>query len=181
MCIDIGASIGGFTDCLIKHGALKVYAIDTATDLLHPSLTCEKMKGKVIPLLGVDARTLESLDENVDFCTIDVTFASLKEILPNIRKFIKNNGEIIALVKPLFETEFHDEDKFNVIKDPERLQEILIDLLEWSIQNYLFPYNIMKSPLIGKGGSIEFFIYYKINELSSKFEIETNIKDLFKK
>jgi len=66
ICADIGASVGGFTDCLLKHGALKVYAIDNATDLLHPSLRCEKMKAKVIPILGVDARDLIPIEEELD-------------------------------------------------------------------------------------------------------------------
>ncbi len=83
VCADIGASIGGFTDCLLKHNVSKVYAIDNAEDLLHPSLRCEKMKNRVIPLLGIDARELNKLEEKVDVCTIDITFASLKDILPN--------------------------------------------------------------------------------------------------
>ena len=113
ICADIGASVGGFTDCLLKHGASKVYAIDIATDLLHPSLRCEKVKDKVIPLLGVDARKLRVLKEKVDICTLDVTFTSLKAIFPNIRNFLNKEGDIVALVKPLFETEFYDEKKFN--------------------------------------------------------------------
>ncbi|MHA1783194.1 MAG: SAM-dependent methyltransferase, partial [Promethearchaeota archaeon] len=79
VCADIGASIGGFTDCLLKKGALKVYAVDTATDLLHPSLKCNETR--VVKLLGIDARKLTSMDEEIDLVTIDITFTSLKNIL----------------------------------------------------------------------------------------------------
>jgi len=115
VCADIGASIGGFTDCLLKHGAFKVYAVDTATDLLHPSLMCNKVQ--VVALLGVDARKLANLPEKVDLITIDITFSSLRDILPTALKFIKITGDIIVLVKPIFETNFYDNQKFKIVKD----------------------------------------------------------------
>lgn len=140
VCTDIGASVGGFTDCLLKHNALKVYAIDTALDLLHPSLRCDKMKNRVIPLLGVDARELKILKEKVDICTIDVTFTSLKAILPNVRRFLKNDGGIIALIKPLFETEFYKNNRFEIIQDSKVLKEIITELMDWCVNEDFFPY-----------------------------------------
>ncbi len=163
-CADVGASVGGFTDCLLKHGASKVYAIDTAEDLLHPSLRCEKMKNKVVPMLGIDARNLKELAEKVDICTIDVTFTSIRAILPNVKCYLKKDGNIIVLIKPLFETEFHEIEKFKIITEFEKLKQILVEIIEWSIQNNVFPYGIMRSPLLGKGGSIEFFIHYRIDK-----------------
>jgi len=160
ICADIGASIGGFTDCLIKHGAAKVYAIDTAKELLHPSLICNK--NQVVALLGVDARKLSSFEEKVDIISIDVTFSSLKDILPNLLKFLKKDGDIIVLVKPIFETNFYNDEKLRIIKDKTVLRTILKDLLEWSVKNNIFPKEVMKSPIIGKGGSIEFFIHFKL-------------------
>ncbi len=176
VCADIGSSIGGFTDCLLKHGALKVYAIDNAIDLLHPSLRCEKMKDQVIPLLGVDARLLKKLDEKVDFCSVDVTFTSLRDILPNIQNYIKINGDIITLIKPIFETKFKEEKKFQVIQDPQKLKKILLDLIYWSIKKEIFPYGVIKSPILGKGGSIEFLIHFKIEKASSDFDYKKQIK-----
>ena len=174
VCADIGASIGGFTDCFIKHGAKRVYAIDTAKDILHPSLRCEKAKNKVIPMLGIDARNLKKLAENVDICTIDVTFTSIRAILPLIKNYLKKDGDIIALIKPIFEIEFHESNKFKVITDPIKLREILTELMEWSVQNSIFPIEIIKSPLLGGGGSIEFFIHYKIKK-STIFDFEKMI------
>jgi len=178
VCADIGANIGGFTDCLIKHGARRVYAIDTATDLLHPSLRCEKAKNKVIPLLGVDARILNKLNESVDLVTVDVTFTTIRSILPNVKKYLKSEGDIIVLIKPLFETDFYDEPKLEVITDSKRLYEILMDLLEWCLSNGFFPYGILKSPLLGKGGSIEFFILLKTKNSEQNYNFQNKLTKL---
>ncbi len=177
-CIDIGASIGGFTDCLVKHGASKVYAIDTATDLLHSSLRCEKMKNKVMPMLGVDARDIINIEEKVDICTIDVTFTSLKTILPNVKRILSANGDILALVKPLFETAFQNEIKFKIIQDSKKLYKILLNLIQWNIENQLFPYGIIKSPISGKEGSIEFFIHLRGEKLNSNFNYQGRLKEI---
>ena len=75
---------------------------------------------------------------------------------------MNKEGDIIALVKPLFETEFYDEKKFNIIQSPEKLKKILKDLISWCIENGFFPKAIMRSPILGKGGSIEFLIHFKI-------------------
>lgn len=178
ICADIGASIGGFTDCLIKNGASRVYAIDIATALLHSSLRSNKMKEKIIPILGVDARNLIPIEEKLDICTIDVTFTSLRAVLPNVKRILKKNGDIIALVKPIFETEFHNKSKFEIIKDSNRLYEILIDLIEWSRENQFFLKKITKSPISGKEGSIEFFIYLKLKDFNSDRNYIKMIKDI---
>ena len=179
-CVDIGASIGGFTDCLLKNGAEKVYAIDKATDLLHPSLRCDKMKMKVVPMLGVDARNSISIPEKVDICTVDVTFTSLKAILPNVKNLLKNSGHIIALVKPIFEKEFQNEARFDIIQDPVQLFQILNDLIQWSLENQFYPNGIIKSPLIGKEGSIEFFIHLKLKKSNLTLDFTKKIKDILK-
>ena len=177
-CVDIGASIGGFTDCLLKHGAKKVYAIDTAKDLLHLSLSCEKMKDKVVPLLGVDARQLKTFNEPINIVTSDVTFASLKEILPNVKKYLEKNGDVITLVKPLFETNFYENSKFKNIIDPKSLKSILLDLFEWGGKNEIYPQGVIKSPLFGGGGSIEFFIHFKLKKKISDDDYNKEIDQI---
>ncbi len=170
ICVDIGASVGGFTDCLLQHGALKVYTIDTATNLLHPSLTCKD--DKIVELFGVDARELTSLSERVDIATVDVTFSSLRSVLPNIKSYLKQDGDIIVLVKPLFETNFHQEKKFKIINDLTILKRILREFIEWSKLNSLYPVGLITSPLLGKGGSIEFLVHLKIDkEYNFDFDI----------
>jgi len=176
VCTDIGASIGGFTDCLIKHKALKVYAIDTAKNVLHPSLMSKH--NKIIKLLGVDARSLIELDEKIDIVTIDITFASLKTILPNVKNYLKGNGDIIVLVKPLFETNFYDKKFFKIITNFQRLKKILHDFLYWSFENGFFPYGITQSPILGKGGSIEFLIHFRIDKERKQFKIFNEIEEI---
>ncbi len=193
VCADIGASVGGFTDCLLKHYASKVYAIDTAQDLLHPSLRCDKMRNRVIPLLGVDARNLEILNEKVDICTIDVTFTSLKAILPNVRKFLKNDGRIIALIKPLFETELKKDIqsltivKYNKIRNKDLfrsteknlLKDVVENLVRWCIDEGFFPYGLMRSPSVNRKKSVEFIIYLKVDKRSNFFNYRNEINKLF--
>lgn len=169
-CVDVGSSIGGFTDCLLKHGAKKVYSIDIGTNLLHPSLRCEKNKEVVIPLLGIDARDSIPIDEKADIIAIDITFSSLKAILPNVKEKLNLGGDIIALIKPIFETEFINNQNLSVIQDPKQLTQILTDLIQWCITNQFFPYKIFKSPILGKEGAIEFFIQLKMIKYKMDFK-----------
>ena len=177
ICVDIGASVGGFTDCLLQHGALKVYAVDTATNLLHPSLTCKD--DKVVEFFGVDARELTSLPERVDITTVDVTFSSLRSVLPNVKSYLKQDGDIIVLVKPLFETNFHQEKKFKIIKDSTMLKKILREFIIWSKMNSLYPKGLISSPLLGKGGSIEFLVHIRIDK-EFVFKIDNGIDEVLK-
>ena len=172
-CLDLGASIGGFTDCFLQRGAKKVYAVDTAKDLLHPSLICKK--NQVIRLEETDARNLIKLGEIVDIIAIDITFASLKEILPNSKHYLKDEGDIVVLVKPLFENMSGKQDKFRIITNENDLKHILKDLTDWALANKIFPINIIKSPILGKGGSIEFLIHFKINRENLTDKLGNNI------
>ena len=177
ICVDIGASVGGFTDCLLKYDAKKVYVIDTATDLLHPSLNCKPEK--VIKFLGIDARELKALPEMVDLVTIDITFTSLKSVLPNVLNFLRKEGEIIVLIKPVFETEFHNLNKLNIILDQDLLIKILEDLIEWCLNNRIYLKNLIKSPIPGKGGSIEFLAHLILNE-NPNINYKQRIRDIIK-
>jgi 23S rRNA (cytidine1920-2'-O)/16S rRNA (cytidine1409-2'-O)-methyltransferase len=168
ICLDVGASVGGFTDCLLKHGAKKVYAIDIATDMLHPSLKCEKNRERVIPMLGIDARNSIIIQEKVDLCTIDITFASLKLILPQVKSIIKRNGDVVALVKPVFEVAHEKEFNINFkpIEEVSQLHQILLEIIQWSRNNKFYPVNLIKSPVIGKEDSNEFLIHLKLKRLN---------------
>lgn len=177
-CVDIGCSIGGFTDCLLKHGARKVYSIDTATELLHPSLRCKENEEKVVPMLGRDAREVVDLREKVDVCTIDITFTSLRDILPNVKNFLKPDGDIIALVKPLFEISEEDKNNFRIVKESGDLFHILHDLKEWGEENGFYAHGLIKSPLKGKGGSIEFFYHFRVDKRTSKFDFRRVFLDI---
>ena len=178
ICVDIGASTGGFTDCLLQHGAKRIYSIDIASDRLHPSLMCEKMKDKVIPFLGVDARQIIQMDEKIDICTIDVTFSSLKSILPNTKNILKKDGDIIALVKPFFESDLRRKDKFKIIQDSSFHRRILVDLIEWCIENQFKPCGIIRSPVLDIESSIEFFIYLRTDNQKRTINVAERIKEV---
>ena len=178
LCVDIGASVGGFTDCLLQYGAKKIYSIDIASDRLHPSLRCEKMKDKVIPFLGVDARDIIYINEKIDICTIDVTFTSLKTILPNTKNFLKKDGDILALVKPFFESDLRRRGKLRNVEDSSFHNKILVDLSEWCIENQFNLIGIIKSPLLDIETSTEFFMHLRIDKQNSTFNIPESIKRL---
>jgi len=181
VCVDIGASVGGFTDCLLQHGALRVYTVDTAINLLHPSLTCKD--DKIVEFFGVDARELTSLPEMIDITTIDVTFASLRLVLPNVKSYLKQDGDIVVLVKPLFETDYHQEKKFKIVKDLTILKRILKEFIGWSKMNSLYPKGLIASPLLGKGGSIEFLVHIQIDKefiFKTEDTIDEAVKDVKK-
>jgi len=159
VCLDIGASTGGFTDCLLQHGAAKVYAIDVGHDQLHPRL---RRHPKVVVREGLNARYLEPQDigEPIELVTIDVSFISLKLILPALGEILAPKGEILALVKPQFEVGKDKLPDDGVVKDEAARQDVLADIrafieaeTSWSAQAE------MTSPLEGANGNIEFFFH----------------------
>ena len=126
---------------------------------------------------------LDKLNDLVDIIVVDITFASLKDVLPNTIYYLKQNGDIIILVKPIFEVDFENSDKFEVISDKPRLKQILCELIEWGFNHDFYPQDIIKSPLLGKGGSIEYFIHFKIlkrNLRNSKEKTNEKINSLFR-
>ena len=159
ICLDVGASTGGFTDCLLQHGAAKVYAIDVGHDQLHPRL---RRHAKVVVREGLNARYLQARDigESVELVTIDVSFISLKLILPPLVEILAQKGEIIALVKPQFEVGKDKLPNDGVVKDEALRQAVLSD-----IQSFIdaeTPWHIinqMQSPVQGEKGNIEYLLY----------------------
>ena len=159
ICLDIGASTGGFTDCLLQHGAPKVYAIDVGHDQLHPRL---RRHPKVVVREGLNARYLEHQDigEPVDLITIDVSFISLKLILPPLVEILAPEGEIVALVKPQFEVGKDGLPDDGVVKDETARQAVLSDIRSfieaktpWSVEAE------MKSPIQGEKGNVEYLLH----------------------
>ncbi len=159
VCLDVGASAGGFTDCLLQHGAAKVYAIDVGHDQLHPRL---RRHPKVVVREGLNARYLEAQDigELVELITIDVSFISLKLILPPLVEMLAPKGDIVALVKPQFEVGKDRLPDDGVVKDEAARQDVLSDIRSfieaetpWSVINQ------MTSPIQGEKGNTEFLLH----------------------
>jgi len=157
VCADIGASTGGFTDCLLQAGARRVYAIDVGKGQLHQKL---REDSRVVVMEGVNARYLrpEDLPEPVDLVTIDVSFISLTKILPAARGVLKPGGWIVALIKPQFEVGPHQVGKKGVVRDPRLHQEVIEKISGFAREIGLEVLKICESPILGPAGNREFFI-----------------------
>jgi 23S rRNA (cytidine1920-2'-O)/16S rRNA (cytidine1409-2'-O)-methyltransferase len=158
VCVDVGASTGGFTDCLLQYGAKRVYAVDVGQGILHWKL---RQDDRVVVLENTNARFLRRIPERPDIVTIDVSFISLKALLGVIRGwFEREKGQVIALIKPQFEVgkELADLGK-GVIRDPRIHESVLRDVLAFAeIQAYQVG-GLMRSPLKGPKGNVEFLAY----------------------
>lgn len=149
---DVGASTGGFSDYLLQHGATKIYAIDVGKDQLHPLV---KENPKVTNMEGVNIRNSINLPEKVDLAVVDLSYISLRLTLKNIAALLKEDGQIIALIKPQFEAGPKIVGKDGVIKDPEIVRQILKDFLEWSEKENFKVEKVIDSPITGKEGNKE--------------------------
>ncbi len=158
VCLDVGASTGGFTDCLLQHGAKKVYAVDVGWGQLHWKLRNDP---RVICLERRNIRYLpkEEVPEEVDLVTIDTAFISLKLVIPVVLKFLKEKSEILALIKPQFEVGRGEVGKGGVVRDPEKHKRVIEEIWTFSQNLGLHPVGVMESPILGPKGNKEFFIY----------------------
>lgn len=159
-CADVGASTGGFTDCLIKFGATCVYAIDVGGGVLHWKLRQDK---RVVVMENTNARHLVSLPETVSLITVDVSFISIKKLLPGLSGwFLPEGGELIVLIKPQFEAGRQEVSRgAGVIRDPEIHRVVIQDVLNYAQQTGYGVQGLMRSPLFGPKGNVEFFTWMK--------------------
>jgi len=169
VCADVGASTGGFTDCLLQRGAAKVYAIDVGKGILHWKLRNDK---RVIVMEQTNARFVESLPEQVGLVTVDASFISLKILLPVVKQWLfplssfdngktkEERSDIIALIKPQFEAGKKDVSRGDgVIRDPEIHKQVLVDVLGFAQQEGFHIRGLIKSPLLGPKGNAEFLVW----------------------
>ncbi len=154
-CADLGSSTGGFTDCLLQHGAQKVYAVDTAYNELDWKLRSDD---RVFVLEKNNAQKVE-LPEKVDFISIDISLVPLQEILPAARKLLKPEGKIIALIKPQYQASQEDVPEGGVLKDETLIESLLSDVEKWCTKNQFKVHGIIPSPIKGGGGNKEYLIH----------------------
>lgn len=177
-CADVGASTGGFTDCLLQRGASKVYAIDVGKGILHWKMRTDP---RVVVMEETNARFVETLPEQVDLVTIDASFISLKTLLPAVMKWFfplpsfvddergkrKETG-VIALIKPQFEAGKKDVARGDgVIRDPEIHRQVLLDVLNFAQAEGFGLRGLIRSPLLGPKGNVEFLVWLDLNESSA--------------
>ena len=170
ICVDVGSSTGGFTDCLLQYGAKKVYAIDVGYGILHWKLRNDP---RVVVMEKTNARNVQSFQDQIDLVTIDASFISLKVLLPVIKLWLKETSEIVMLIKPQFEAGRKDAAKgAGVIRDPELHKKIIMDTYEYSREMGFGFSNLIVSPLKGPKGNIEFLAQLKMDN-TSHLEEET--------
>lgn len=150
---DFGASTGGFTDCLLQHGAARVYAIDVGYGQLATRLRSDP---RVIVIERTNVRHLESLPERIDMVTIDVSFIGLGLVLPAARNLLNDNGQIVALVKPQFEAGRAEVGRGGVVREPATHRRVLQNLFRTADELGLGIAGLTASPLRGPAGNIEF-------------------------
>jgi len=157
VCLDVGASTGGFTDCLLQHGASCVYAVDVGYGQLAWKLR-QDPRVFVIERTNIRYMPTESIPQPVDFITIDVSFISLKIVVPAVLKFLKKNARILALIKPQFEAGKDKVGKGGIVRDPALHEVVIKNLSDFFTQKGLKCNSVIQSPILGPKGNKEFFI-----------------------
>lgn len=156
ICADVGASTGGFTDCLLQGGAARVYAVDAGRGQLDWKL---RQDPRVIVMERTNARTLESLPEPIELAVIDVSFISLELILPSVVGWLAPAADLIALVKPQFEAHPSEVEVGGVVRDPAVRRKVVGSAIGWMAALELAPRGAVRSPLRGPKGNVEFLLW----------------------
>jgi len=160
VCLDAGASTGGFTDCLLQHGASRVYAIDVGYGVLDYRLRQDE---RVIVMERTNVRELSPLPEACDLATIDVSFIGLEKVLPAVCNSLNQRAAVIALVKPQFQARREEVGKQGVVKDPQVHAAVIGRVVTWTSSHGLRLQHLTASPLVGPAGNREFFVHLKLD------------------
>ena len=159
VCMDIGASTGGFTDCMLQNGASKVFSIDVGYGQFAWKLRTDE---RVVCMERTNIRYVkpEDLGELVDFTSIDVSFISLKKIMPATIELLKDKGEVVALIKPQFEAGKEKVGKKGVVRDIEVHKEVVFGIIDYLLEHNLNVLGVSYSPIKGPEGNIEYLVYF---------------------
>ena len=157
-CIDVGASTGGFSDCLLQHGAEKVYALDVGYGQLDYKL---RRDSRVVVMEKVNAHYPFDLPEKVSLAVMDVSFISVTRVIANVLPHLVEGGELVILFKPQFEAQREDVGKGGVIRDPAVHARTISDFIIWMNSHGLSLLNLAASPILGAEGNREFLIHLR--------------------
>ena len=160
VCMDVGASTGGFTDCMLQNGAVKVYSIDVGYGQLDWKLRNDP---RVVCMEKTNIRYVvpEDLGEPADFSSIDVSFISLTKVLLPVRNLLTDEGEIVCLIKPQFEAGREKVGKKGVVRDPAVHQEVIEKVRDYAMSIFMEPCHLSFSPIKGPEGNIEYLLHLK--------------------
>ncbi len=171
-CMDIGASTGGFTDCMLQSGAKKVFSIDVGYGQFAWKLRTDP---RVVCMERTNIRyvTHDDIGEYVDFASIDVSFISLKKIMPATINLLSDNGEVVALIKPQFEAGKEKVGKKGVVRDINVHKEVVQSIVDYLYSENLNVLSLSYSPIKGPEGNIEYLVYFtKDKDIESTFSLE---------
>ena len=157
ICMDAGISTGGFTDCLLQHGATKVYGIDVGYGQVHENV---RNDSRVILLERTNLREVESVGELVDLATLDLSFISVLKVMDAVNAVAKPQAQLIILIKPQFESQKHEIERGGLITDP-KVHEAVVERVTKGIESYGYTCKgVIESPLLGATGNKEFLAYF---------------------
>ena len=163
VCMDIGASTGGFTDCMLQNGAVKVYSVDVGYGQFAWKL---RQDPRVVCMEKTNIRyvTPADIDDVLDFASVDVSFISLTKVLIPARELLRDGGEMVCLIKPQFEAGREKVGKKGVVRDKAVHEEVVERIIELASQNGFFVKNLEYSPIKGPEGNIEYLVYIRKDE-----------------
>ena len=163
VCMDIGASTGGFTDCMLQNGAVKVYSVDVGYGQFAWKL---RQDPRVVCMEKTNIRyvTPADIDDVLDFASVDVSFISLTKVLIPARELLRDGGEMVCLIKPQFEVGREKVGKKGVVRDKAVHEEVVERIIEFASQNGFFVKNLEYSPIKGPEGNIEYLVYIRKDE-----------------
>ncbi|MDE5670676.1 MAG: TlyA family RNA methyltransferase [Eubacterium sp.] len=158
ICMDVGASTGGFTDCMLMNGAVKVYSVDVGYGQLAWKLRCDE---RVVNLERTNFRyvTDEQIKDRIQFSSVDVSFISLKHILPNLNKLLAEDGQAVCLIKPQFEAGKDKVGKKGVVREKSVHLDVVNHVVAMAVENGFSVNGLQFSPIKGPEGNIEYLIY----------------------
>lgn len=169
VCTDVGSSTGGFTDCMLQNGAVKVFAIDVGRGQLDWKL---RQDPRVVCMEKTNIRyvTPEDIDDALDFASVDVSFISLTKVLGPARALLKDNGQMVCLIKPQFEAGREKVGKKGVVRDKAVHEEVINKVIDFALEIGFSIHNLEYSPIKGPEGNIEYLVYIEKTSEAAKEE-----------
>ena len=173
VCMDVGASTGGFTDCMLQNGAVKVYSVDVGHGQLDWKLRNDE---RVVCMERTNMRymTEDDIDEKASFVSIDVSFISLTKILPAVYRILNTGGEVVALIKPQFEAGREKVGKKGVVRDPKVHEEVIEKICDFASTNGFELLHLDYSPIKGPEGNIEYLLHMRKTETMENGHTKTD-------
>ena len=169
ICMDIGASTGGFTDCMLQNGAVKVYAVDVGYGQFAWKLRQDE---RVVCMEKTNIRyvTPDDIADALDFASVDVSFISLTKVLVPARALLKDAGQMVCLIKPQFEAGREKVGKKGVVRDKKVHEEVIEKVIGFALENGFSIHNLEYSPIKGPEGNIEYLVYIEKSDEPQKEE-----------